>query len=95
MTKEEQLESLNFGIRNKNKSFSEIMYIAYDEEKRGNLDLFFVEIIKRSSELSNYFDKDFLKKSNIMLQSLYDNSDVIDKKLQDYLNNIEIGLKKF
>jgi hypothetical protein len=95
MTKEEIVEAKNFGIRNKNKSFSDIMYIAYDENKRGDLDLFFLEILKSSSKLNSYFDKNFLEISKVMLQSLYDNSNVIDKKLQDYLNNIEIGLKKF
>ena len=41
MKSEEKTEAIDFGIRNKNKSFSDIMYIAYDEEKRGDLDLFF------------------------------------------------------
>jgi|TARA_B110000240_G_scaffold193682_1_gene239924 hypothetical protein len=95
MTKEEIVEAKNFGIRNKDKSFSDIMYIAYDENKRGDLDLFFLEIMKSSSKLNTYFDKHFLEKSKLMLQSLYDNSNVIDKNLQEYLNNIEIGLKKF
>lgn len=95
MNEQEKLKELEFGIRNKNKSFSDIMYIAYDENKRGDLDLFFVEIIKSNSQLKNYFDKDFLEKAKAMLESLYENSDVIDKNLQEYLNNIEIGLKKF
>ena len=95
MKSEEKTEAIDFGIRNKNKSFSDIMYIAYDEEKRGDLDLFFLEIMKASSKLHSYFDKDFLETSKTMLQSLYDNSDVIDKDLKKYLNNIEIGLKKF
>ena len=95
MTEQEITEAENFGIRNKNKSFSEIMGIAYDENKRGDLDLFFVEIIKSSSELNSYFDENFLETSKIMLESLYKNSNVIDKSLVDYLNNIEIGLKKF
>jgi hypothetical protein len=95
MTKEELVEAKNFGIRNKDKSFSDIMYIAYDENKRGDLDLFFLEIMKSSFILNTYFDKHFLEKSKVMLQSLYDNSNVIDKNLQEYLNNIEIGLEKF
>jgi hypothetical protein len=88
-------EIANFGIRHKNKSFSDIMAIAYDDKNRESIDLFFLEIMKSSSKLSTYFDKPFLEKSKGMLKSLYDNSRVIDKDLQNYLDNIEIGLKKF
>ena len=95
MTKEELKESENFGIRHKNKSFSDIMYIAYDDKQRESIDLFFLEIIKSCSKLDSHFDKEFLKKSKVMLESLYKNSEVIDKELANYLKNIEIGLKEF
>ena len=95
MTEQELKDAENFGIRHKNKSFSDIMYIAYDENKRESIDLFFLEIKKASSELDSYFDKDFFEKAKAMLESLYRNSTVIDKNLDEYLNKIEIGLKKF
>lgn len=82
----------NFGKRHKNKSFSEIMAIAYNEKKNEPIDLFFLEILKHGKDFKNS-DKDFLLKSKSMLQSLYDNSNVIDKELNDYLDKIHIALK--
>tara|TARA_Y100000815_G_C13336434_1_gene498016 strand:+ start:1319 stop:1594 length:276 start_codon:yes stop_codon:yes gene_type:complete len=85
-------ETENFGQRHKNKSFSEIMAIAYKEEERESIDLFFLEILKYGKNIHKA-DKGFLLKSKKMLQSLYNNSDVIDKELANYLNMIELALE--
>jgi len=95
LTEEEKIDAANFGKRHKNKPFSDIIVLAYDQDKRESIDLFFQEVVKRNSELSSYFDRYFLEKAKLMLESLYHNSNVIDKNLEKYLNNIEIGLKKF
>lgn len=85
-------ESENFGKRHKNKSFSEIMAIAYKENERESIDLFFLEILKYGENIHKA-NKEFLLKSKEMLQSLYNNSDVIDKELTDYLNMIDKALE--
>ena len=85
-------ETENFGKRHKNKSFSEIMQIAYNENKSEPIDLFFLEILKYGQNIYKS-DKDFLLKSKEMLQSLYDNSKMIDKELPNYLNIIDKALE--
>jgi len=84
-------ETENFGKRHKNKSFSEIMAIAYKENERESIDLFFLEILKYGENIHKA-NKDFLLKSKEMLQSLCNNSDVIDKELPNYLNMIDKAL---
>jgi len=85
-------ETENFGKRHMNKSFSEIMQIAYNENKSEPIDLFFLEILKYGQNIYKS-DKDFLLKSKEMLQSLYDNSKMIDKELPNYLNIIDKALE--
>jgi hypothetical protein len=90
MTKNE-LE--NFGKRHKNKSFSDIMAIAYDENKRESVDLFFLEVLKYGNNIEKADKNDFLRPAKTMLESLYNNSTLIDKQLNDYINRIDKGLE--
>ena len=85
-------ETKDFGNRHKNKSFSEIMEIAYNENKAEPIDLFFLEILKYGKNIDKA-EKDILLKSKEMLQSLYDNSNIIDKELPNLLNTIDKALR--
>ncbi|WP_299780218.1 hypothetical protein [uncultured Formosa sp.] len=89
-----EIDIEEFGKQYKDKSFSEIMAIANNEDKKGSAELFFIEIIKCGKNLEDA-DKEFLEISEKIIESLLDNSKVIDKDLLLYLGRINNGLKKY